>query len=176
MRELIETVTTWDVRFFTSIFRLNRRKMLATIVPVVSHTGDGTLYLLLPLVVAWLAPDALVPFTVAGVVAFAIELPVYRLVKHWVRRDRPFVRLPGITGRIVPADRFSFPSGHTAAAFVVLLLVGWFFPAALVLLVPWAWGVAFSRIYLGVHYPSDTIAGMVLGLISAGAGLAVVFA
>lgn len=83
------------------------------------------------------------------------------------------MKLPGTSRRVVPHDRFSVPSGHTAAAFVVMCVLGWFVPASLVVTVPWAAAVALSRVYLGVHYPSDTLAGMALGLASAAVGLAV---
>ncbi|MDG0809574.1 phosphatase PAP2 family protein [Cohnella rhizosphaerae] len=57
----------------------------------------------------------------------------------------------------------SFPSGHTTAAFA--MLTPWMIasPALIPLLLPIGAGVALSRVYFGLHYPSDTVAGMLLG-------------
>jgi undecaprenyl-diphosphatase len=67
---------------------------------------------------------------------------------------------------VVPQDEYSFPSGHTAAATVSALL----FSAAIPVLSPIFFSVAMligmSRIYLGVHYPSDVAMGFALGIVS----------
>ena len=88
-----------------------------------------------------------------------------------MKRPRPFQKLEGLAGLIMPGDRFSFPSGHTAAAFVIASLIGFCYPAAQVPACLWASIVGFSRIYLGVHYPTDVLAGACLGTLSAKAGL-----
>jgi undecaprenyl-diphosphatase len=79
----------------------------------------------------------------------------------------------GVHQRVSPSDQFSFPSGHTAAAFVIATLISHFFPALLVPVYFWAFLMGVSRIYLGVHYPTDILAGLVIGIISAFAGIMV---
>ncbi|MEC8880451.1 MAG: phosphatase PAP2 family protein [Pseudomonadota bacterium] len=64
---------------------------------------------------------------------------------------------------IKPAGRFSFPSGHTAAAFVMATLLGIFYPVVATLALAFALLVGLSRVLLGVHYPSDIAAGALLG-------------
>ena len=64
-----------------------------------------------------------------------------------------------VWGLIAPPDEFSFPSGHTAAAFVMVTVIGMHFVAGGVLLLPVAMTIGVSRVYPGVHYPSDVLAG-----------------
>ncbi len=90
-------------------------------------------------------------------------------LKRSLTRARPDVSIAGFEPLAANPDRFSFPSGHTAAAFSVAVAlagepagVG---PLALLL----ATGIGLSRVYLGAHYPLDVAAGGILGLF---AGLA----
>ena len=64
---------------------------------------------------------------------------------------------------IQPSDKFSFPSGHTAAAFVMASLLTAFYPPVALVAYPLALAIGASRVTLGVHYPSDIVAGAVLG-------------
>lgn len=89
------------------------------------------------------------------------------VIKPLVARPRPFMQLPGHTLLIAPPRDFSFPSGHTATAFCASFVL-WradkrFGTAAFVL----ALLIAFSRMFLFVHYPTDILAGAILGLICA---------
>jgi undecaprenyl-diphosphatase len=173
MRHLVESITRWDAQWATTIFGLGGRRLLSALMPWASRSGDGHLY---PLLAAGLfAVDGALgrAFLTAALAAFALELPAYKLIKHYVKRDRPCEKLAAVKGRVVPSDRFSFPSGHTAAAFLIATLLGHLAPALFPPACAWAFGVGFSRIYLGVHYPTDVLAGVVIGTLSAGFGLVV---
>jgi undecaprenyl-diphosphatase len=67
----------------------------------------------------------------------------------------------------MPSDRFSLPSGHTAAAWVIAILVALHYPILAIPVFIWATLVGISRVYLGVHYPTDILAGFILGTLSA---------
>jgi membrane-associated phospholipid phosphatase len=88
------------------------------------------------------------------------------ILKDWMARPRPFITYEDIVPLIPPPTDFSFPSGHTTSSFAVafvyfkLLPKKWGIPALLV-----AAAIAFSRLYLGVHYPTDVFAGMFIGYI-----------
>nr|WP_228517557.1 phosphatase PAP2 family protein [Aliidiomarina indica] len=101
-------------------------------------------------------------FIQRALVAFAIEIPLFMGLKNLLRRDRPWLRRK-VKPVIKPADRFSFPSGHATAAFLFAALVIASFPVWAPLFYGWATLVAISRVALGVHYPSDVIAGAILG-------------
>jgi membrane-associated phospholipid phosphatase len=85
-------------------------------------------------------------------------------LKHSIKRDRPFVTYPDIE-QLAPAGSPSFPSGHTSMAFASatsfsIICPKWFviIPAYL-----WASSIGYSRMHLGVHYPSDVLVGAVIG-------------
>ena len=98
-------------------------------------------------------------------------------IKHTVARPRPFVTLSearvfGIVGKgYVPPDemaantgsRNSMPSSHAANWFAATMVAFLFYRRSLRFMLPLALGVSFSRIYNGVHYPSDVLAGAILG-------------
>lgn len=128
-----------------------------------SRSGDGPLYGVFGLF-CWLsAQPALQALGQDLLLAFALEIPLYIVLKQACRRQRPAMALPAVQAWVQPADRFSLPSGHTAAAFLVFTLVLLHAGAPGLMLLPWAMGVGASRVVLGVHFPGDVLAGAVLG-------------
>ncbi|THF73033.1 phosphatase PAP2 family protein [Cohnella fermenti] len=90
------------------------------------------------------------------------HVPVF-LAKRSVPRKRPYQVYPqAMTGRR-PLKDPSFPSGHTTAGFA--MLTPWMLaqPLLIPLLLPLAIGIGLSRVYFGLHFPSDTLAGALLG-------------
>lgn len=130
---------------------------------ILSRTGDGYMQVLLPLCYALLAPEDGRAFFYLVAFAFAIERPLYFVLKNVLKRRRPPEVVDDFTSVINASDQFSFPSGHTMAAFLLATLCVMHIGAMATPLYFWATGVAISRVVLGVHFPSDTIAGAALG-------------
>src|SRR5688572_7488375 len=95
--------------------------------------------------------------------AGACATALYKLLKRHGVRERPYVAHPGILCGTAPLDRYSFPSGHTLHALNFTILAADFEPRLLCLLAPFAALVAASRVVLGLHYPSDVLAGALIG-------------
>jgi undecaprenyl-diphosphatase len=93
----------------------------------------------------------------------------YSMVKRGTVRRRPFQAMPSIAAGAHPLDAFSFPSGHTLHAVAFTLVASGHYPALAQLLVAFTLLTASSRIVLGLHYPSDVLAGAAIGALIAGA-------
>ena len=129
----------------------------------VSATGDGWIYALIAFSILFYNIDAHLNFFLSCLIGFALEVPLYILLKRKFKRNRPQDYLTDFEAKIKPSDQFSFPSGHTAAAFVMAIQLMVFFPAFILLGFLWATAIGISRVALGVHFPGDIIAGAMLG-------------
>ncbi len=104
----------------------------------------------------------LAPFANCAGLAMLATSVVVVVVKRLVRRKRPALEMQ--VG--VPPDKFSFPSGHTAAAFAVAVAMTSVMPILVPPLLVLAFTVAYGRLYLGVHYPLDVGVGAAIGMIT----------
>jgi undecaprenyl-diphosphatase len=127
---------------------------------IISRLGDGVFWygvmLMLPLAYGETGARVTLQMALTGLVGLAL----YRCLKSRLVRERPHVSHAAVRAAAPALDRYSFPSGHTlhAVAFT-LLAIGPFGS----LLVPFAALVALSRVILGLHYPSDVLAGGAIG-------------
>ncbi|HQU71698.1 MAG TPA: phosphatase PAP2 family protein [Calditrichia bacterium] len=160
-----------DLRLFLWIFDLNGKMLRDRFFTAVSRSADGYWYAPAALLVLWMDLEKGATLVLAGSMAFLLELPTYYLLKTNIRRKRPFEAIGSIEFLVAPPDRFSFPSGHTAASFIMVFLIGALFPDTFLPLLGWGLLVGFSRVYLGVHYPGDVLAGATIGILSAFIGL-----
>ncbi|GHB87766.1 phosphatase PAP2 family protein [Persicitalea jodogahamensis] len=86
------------------------------------------------------------------------------VMKRAINRPRPFVTYPDIQ-KLTDGSSPSFPSGHTSLAFATATSLSLEYPKWYVIVPSYAWAgtVGYSRMHLGVHYPSDVLAGAVIG-------------
>ena len=160
-----------DSKLCVKISGMQGRKVLDRTMYIFSRQGDGHLYPLIGVLVAILDFAVALRMIAMSAVAFTFQLSSYQLLKTRIKRTRPFERMMEITSLIKPPDKFSFPSGHTAASFVVATIVSSFYPYLTIPTYANASLIGFSRVYNGVHYPGDVVAGAALGLLSGQIGL-----
>jgi undecaprenyl-diphosphatase len=169
--KVTDPIVRFDLAF--SLFCLQHRfnSPVARVSKAVSHTGDGYFYALLGFLAWWVDDRAGGLFFAAGLLAFLIELPIYLLLKNLFKRRRPQEFSALVTAFITPSDRFSLPSGHTTAAFLMASLIAYFYPSFSILAFSWASAIGAARILLGVHFFTDVVIGCLLGLCCAEAGI-----
>ena len=142
---------------------------LARLLPVrayfraASRLGDGIAwYAMLAILPVAFGLQALLP-TLHMVLTGMVGVALYKLLKDNLVRERPFASHANVTAVSRPLDRYSFPSGHTMHAVSFLTLLAAYFPGVMWIMLPFAISVALSRVVLGLHYPSDVLAGALIG-------------
>jgi len=173
LRAWVLQVNEIDRRLFQRIFGWNGKVFLDRLMIVATKSGDGQLYGVVGLLYTLWNGLAGIPFVYAAVVGFLFELPLYELAKNKIQRPRPFEELGKIKHLMAPPDKFSFPSGHTAAGFLMIYLLSTVMPQFAPFFFIWAGIIGFSRVYLGLHYPTDVLAGAILGIMTGHLGLVI---
>jgi membrane-associated phospholipid phosphatase len=139
----------------------------------------GVVLLAVALVIGWWlgrreSSSKRVATAVWGAIAAVIALGIGQAISSAVNEKRPFVAIPGVHPLIHHAADAGFPSDHATAAgavAVALLFVSWRLGLSAVVI---ALVIAFSRVYVGIHFPQDVAAGLALGGCVALVGIAVV--
>ena len=155
-------VVTLDKLLFCHILTCCRENKLTQFARNISNTGDGHYYVYMAVGLLFTHPQGSHFFNLM-LVSYVIELPLYFLLKNSIRRSRPCAAFAGFESEYQPSDKFSLPSGHTAAAFIMAGSILAVFPMLAPIAFTWALGIGLSRVALGVHYPLDIIAGIGLG-------------
>lgn len=141
---------------------------------IASRLGDGVVWYvvlaLLPLLYGMAAVKPAIIMSLTGLLGVAL----YKLLKRVFVRERPFITHSTIDLAMAPLDRYSFPSGHTLHAVSFAWQATVHFPELGWVLVPIAALIAGSRVVLGLHYPTDVLAGAAIGASLAELGCALV--
>lgn len=159
----IEHVTPFEVDLMRLCFPLRTVRWLTWLLKAASRLGDGPLWLATGLWLIAMDDPHFHRTVLAAALSVGLSVLLFMGVKNLVGRPRPFETWQGLNYLMAPPDKFSFPSGHTMTAFSVwgTLAIGLPVLAKLYLLI--AFLIGFSRVFLGLHYPTDVLIGAFLG-------------
>lgn len=150
-------------RIFLRLLTKNRKNMLIRLAIFFTKLGNGQLWLVFSFTVMIYS----VPLGVAFQAAVLIQLYAQIALKNFFKRARPYQFFEDLEILYHPPDPYSFPSGHTCAAFTMVFVSQFILPIMWPFFLVLALGIAFSRIYLAAHYPTDVFAGVLIAYFSA---------
>jgi undecaprenyl-diphosphatase len=130
---------------------------------VVSRLGDGIFWYLLMMLLPALFGTQGLTVSLHMLLSAGLSLALYKLLKQGTVRPRPCDRHPVIHRHAPALDQYSFPSGHTMHAVGFTVVIGLHLPGLALMLLPFTALIALSRLVLGLHYPSDVLAGGAIG-------------
>ncbi|WP_147804208.1 phosphatase PAP2 family protein [Alkalicoccus halolimnae] len=167
MDKLTERLINYDESIFLYVNRDLRCRTLDILMPRLTHLGGAffTLSLLLLLFTAGGFSDSY--GAVSAFAALGLSHVAVHLLKKKYNRERPYASLKDVHLHTNKLKDYSFPSGHTTAAFSLAVLFSLYLPLFSVLFLPAAAVIMLSRIYLGLHYPSDCVSGVFIGSMAA---------
>lgn len=159
----LERLLEWDRACVITLNRILIYRPCTVLARVISRLGDGELWGVLILVLVLLPGPVGVRCALHMLTAGVTGLLFYKLIKHYAGRPRPCDRLRGLHLCARPLDEFSFPSGHVLHAVAFAMIATAYFPTLGVVLAGFAILTAIVRVVLGLHYPSDVLAGVAMG-------------
>ena len=168
MRLYLNRMHRLDSSLCVAVNHTSQYRLIRDCFRIVSRVGDGMFwYGLMIGILIIKGAEGIAPvlhMSVAGLLGTIL----YKWLKGKTLRPRPYEVHQDIWLTGTPLDKFSFPSGHTLHAVVFSVVAISYYPQLAVIVVPFTAMVGLSRVVLGLHYPSDVIAGALIGGIIAG--------
>jgi len=154
-----------DLEFFYLINHTLHNSVLDKFMPFLSNAGEGGLiWIVISMVLFATGRSAAKKAAFLMLVALLISYLTGECFKYLFQRPRPFETIPDVELLVRPVHSFSFPSEHAANAFAAGFVLMRKLPGLAWFFILLAINMAISRVYVGVHYPFDVLAGSLLGL------------
>ncbi|SHM26239.1 undecaprenyl-diphosphatase [Caldanaerovirga acetigignens] len=162
--KIIEGFHQKDKNLFMYLNQRIKCRPLDAIMPRITHLGGATFSVLLCAFLYIFGKEEARIAASEAFFALTGSQGIVQIFKKSIYRKRPYMVLPNVNTfwRKLLKDH-SFPSGHTVAGFCLAVVFSLYFPAYRYAIYSLATLVGFSRIYTGMHYPSDVLSGAFLG-------------
>ena len=158
---LLSTLLEFDSELFLFINQGLINTVFDLSLPVITHIGSILFWFFIA-VFFWFRKKRKLAFLL--IVGLILDIIIVGGLKTIVRRERPYLQLP--TRILVRESGMSFPSGHSERSFLSVIIISNFYPRYKLFLYILSSLIAFSRVYVGVHYPFDVIVGACIGIIT----------
>jgi undecaprenyl-diphosphatase len=166
----MSTITSMVKRSDIAIFFLFNRKLrcqfLSLLMKCLTELGSTAFSVILPAAFLIFGKKSVGNTGIRLSVVLILSQILVQSIKRIVDRPRPYKTLQQVIAIKPPSCVYSFPSGHTCAAFSMGFVLSFSFPALSLLFLGTALLVGISRMYLGFHYPTDVTVGIVIAYIS----------
>ncbi len=160
---MIDFILNTDVKLLNFINVAIKNSLFDAIMPVITWGGSFYLVIVAGLLCAFLFKKDKIFYAGSFVAVMFLARYSYRFLKLFFARGRPMFSYDWVNIIGFPLQSYAFPSGHSTVAFTCAVFMSFRFPKGRNYFLTVAAFVAFSRVYMGVHYPSDVLAGAVLG-------------
>ncbi|OAI51635.1 phosphoesterase PA-phosphatase [Betaproteobacteria bacterium SCGC AG-212-J23] len=166
--DIVARVLHWDERLCVKMNRALRYTAVTPFFRAMSWLGNGIFWY--ALILAFLVRDGAggVPAVLHMILVGVACTTIYKILKRGTLRPRPYEVVQAVAPGAAVLDNFSFPSGHTLHAVAFSLVASAYYPALAIPLAVVTLLTAASRVVLGLHYPSDVLAGAAIGATLAG--------
>ncbi len=166
MKYLKRFITFGDNRIFHIFNTKLSCKLLDYIMPRITELGGLIFSGIMPLILIVINFGRSRPLGIELLASLSFSQVFVQLLKRTLTRERPYNILENIKTFDIVLKDYSFPSGHTTASFSMATILSYYLPQFMFVFIALAFLVGISRMYLAVHYPTDVIVGIVLGVSS----------
>ena len=163
---MLETLLNLDGGFLLFLQESVRNPLLNSIMIFVTSLGNGGMIWIVATLLLMIPKKTRKVGIMSAVALLGSLIINNNIIKNIVQRPRPFVKFTDLQIIIPTPSEYSFPSGHTASSFAAASVFYRHLPKQLgIPSVVLAGIIGFSRLYVGVHYPTDVIAGVIMGIL-----------
>lgn len=175
MNQILSRMQALDSALCVTVSHTGQYRLIRNWFRMISRLGDGVFWYMLMLAILAIQQNEGIKPVLHMLTAGLTGTMIYKWLKQKTLRPRPYQVRQDVLMSGKPLDYFSFPSGHTLHAVAFSGVVLAYYPILTGLLIPFTVMVGMSRVILGLHYPSDVIAGALIGASISSLSLALMF-
>lgn len=165
MKKVLNIIFNNDIKLLYLFSQFYKCKLLDKIMPTITHLGGPIFTILLPLAMITFGKDNTRKCGLEIITSLSTSHILVHFIKNIFSRPRPYWIIKDICNFNLNLEDYSFPSGHTTAAFSVFIILSLYMPHLAIVYLTVALLVGISRVYLGAHYPTDVFVGMLIAFI-----------